>query len=371
MTDPYHIDSADTIPSPQLIFFEDLIDQNIQEMIRVAGNADRLRPHCKTHKTREIATKLIECGISKHKCATIAEAEMLASAGAQDVFLAYNIVGPNLDRMVALTQQFESVDFKVTADHPIALTRLSEKMDNANLEIGVVMDLDTGLQRTGIRPEQDAVELYEMISSLPGVRPAGLHWYDGQHRQTDLFERTAAVEEGIAKLLKLRDQLTMSGFQVPHIIVGGTGSFPIHAQHQEPQLELSPGTVILHDAGYKSIYPDLDFVPAAAVLTRVISRPSSQRATLDLGSKAIAADPPAGNRCAFPQLTGAKEILQNEEHLVLEFEEDTKLVPGDSTIAFPWHVCPTSALYDSAWIVKDRQIVGTWEIAARNRKITF
>ena len=371
MPDVYQLDSTETIPSPALIFFEELIDQNIRKMIEIAGGVDRLRPHCKTHKTVAIARKLVAAGIDRHKSATIAEAEMLAEAGARDIFVAYNQVGPNLDRMARLVSAFPQVAFSVTADHPHPLAELSRAMVRSGVSVGVVMDLDTGLGRTGISPGKDASELYEMISSLPGLRPAGLHWYDGQHRQTELFERKAAVEAGMQQLLKTRDQLLMNGFDVPHLIVGGTGSFPIHAGHQEPNLELSPGTVILHDAGYKNSYPDLEFVPAAAVLTRVISRPSSHRATFDLGSKAIAADPPAGQRCHFHATGEAREVLQNEEHLVLEFESESDLLPGDCKLVFPWHVCPTSALYDQALVVRQGKVVDQWAITARNRKLTI
>ncbi|MEC9093361.1 MAG: D-TA family PLP-dependent enzyme [Planctomycetota bacterium] len=370
MNTRYQIKSIESIPSPSLIFFEDLIDQNIQEMIRIAGGVSRLRPHCKTHKTAMIAKKLIDLGIARHKCATIAEAEMLCESGGTDIFLAYNMVGPNLKRIVALVRNFPNVDLSITADHPEPLVQLSELAEQAEVEIGVVMDLDTGLQRTGISPDENAMELYEMIVSLRGIRPSGLHWYDGQHRQTDLFARTTAVETGIEKLLQLRDRLLLNGFDVPRIIVGGTGSFPIHAKYQEPSFELSPGTVVLHDAGYSSLYPDLRFNPAAAVLTRVISRPTDRRVTLDLGSKAIASDPPAGNRCRFPELPDAREVLQNEEHLVLETEQSSDLSPGDYQLAFPWHVCPTSALYDNAVVVRGGEVCERWPITARNRMLT-
>ena len=373
MQDTYRFDGMESVPSPSLIFFEDLIDQNINEMIRVAGGTDRLRPHCKTHKTNAIVRKLMDAGITRHKCATIAEAEMLADAGATDIFLAYNVVGPNIARIVELVEKYPEIDLLVTADHPKPLAALSEALDGSERSVGVVMDLDTGLRRTGISPGEDAVSLYEMISSMPGIRPGGLHWYDGQHRQTDLVERKLAVEAGIQKLLKLRDRLLFNGFEVPHIIVGGTGSFPIHADHQEPNLELSPGTIILHDAGYGTIYPDLNFTPAAVVLTRVVSRPSDTRVTFDLGSKAIAADPPAGNRCSFPWLSDAREVLQNEEHLVLECDEPSAvadIVPGDMQVAIPWHVCPTSALYSSAYVVREGKLADRWEITARNRSLT-
>jgi D-serine deaminase-like pyridoxal phosphate-dependent protein len=367
----YAIEDIESIPSPAYIFFDEIIDLNIDEMIRIAGDVKRLRPHCKTHKTPQIAEKLISKGIDKHKCATIAEAEMLANAGAVDVFLAYNIVGPNIARIGKFLKKFPNVHLSVTADHPSPLSQLSAEMEKLGTTVGVVMDLDTGLERTGIAPNEQAVELYEMICSSPGIQPAGLHWYDGQHRQTELFERTAAVESGIAVLLKLRDRLLMNGFPVPRIIVGGTGSFPVHALHQEPNLELSPGTVILHDAGYSRMYPDLKFTPAAAVLTRVISRPSETRVTFDLGSKAIAADPPAGSRCHFPQIPEAKEVLQNEEHLVLETNEASSLQPGDYQLVFPTHVCPTSAMYQSAIVIRDGRQQDRWDIVARDRKLTI
>lgn len=370
MNDLYHVAGLDELPSPALLFFEDLIDSNIREMIRIAGSVERLRPHCKTHKTEAIARKLLAAGITRHKCATIAEAEMLAGAGIRDIFLAYNMVGPNQSRIVELLRKYPDVELLVTADHPEPVTSLSHVLEQADLSVGVVMDLDPGLRRTGIAAGDTAVSLYEVISTLPGIRPGGLHWYDGQHRQTDLFERTAAVEAGLQHLFRLRDRLLVQGFQVPRLIVGGTGSFPIHAGHREPNLELSPGTVILHDAGYQSIYPDLDFTPAAAVLTRVVSRPAPNRATLDVGSKAIAADPPAGHRCDFPGLPGAREVLQNEEHLVLEFDAPCELRSGDAFLAFPWHVCPTSALYDFAYVVRDQKIVDRWPITARGRLIS-
>src|SRR5437899_6600124 len=93
---------ADTrgILSPSLIIFRDLVEKNLDEMIRVAGSLARLRPHCKTHKMREIAELQLARGITKHKCATIAEAEMLAEAGAKDIFRAYNPAGPNMALVV-------------------------------------------------------------------------------------------------------------------------------------------------------------------------------------------------------------------------------------------------------------------------------
>src|ERR1700730_18503738 len=95
----YLIRDTAKVFSPALLFYKDLIRHNIAEAIKIAGGPERLRPHVKTHKTREIVRMELEAGITRHKCATIAEAEMLAGCGVPDIFLSYNLVGPNCGRM--------------------------------------------------------------------------------------------------------------------------------------------------------------------------------------------------------------------------------------------------------------------------------
>src|SRR5256885_6895761 len=97
-------------------------------MIRVACSPGRLRPHCKTHKMREVVQLQLARGITKHKCATIAEAEMLAEAGAKDIFLAYNPVGPNIRRVVRFVERYHSVQFAVAADHPGPIAALGDAL---------------------------------------------------------------------------------------------------------------------------------------------------------------------------------------------------------------------------------------------------
>ena len=96
----YMIEDTSEIISPGLVVFYETLEENLQEMIRIAGSAERMRPHCKTHKMREVAELQVAAGITKHKCATFAEAEMLYDAGIRDIFLAYNLVGPNIPRAV-------------------------------------------------------------------------------------------------------------------------------------------------------------------------------------------------------------------------------------------------------------------------------
>ncbi len=366
----YRIDATDEIYSPALVVFRDLVIRNIERMIKIAGDAGRLRPHCKTHKMEAVARLELQRGIAKHKCATFAEAEMIAEAGGKDVFLAYNLVGPSIGRAVRFLERYPDVQLLVTADDAQPLQELGQAVAAAGKTIGVVLDLDTGQHRTGLEPGGRAAEdLYGAICRTPGVIPSGFHVYDGQNHQTPLEERKAAVNAVWDQALALRDKLVAQGYPVPRLVAGGTGSFPIFAEKQDPALELSPGTIVFHDAGYAAIFPDLDFEPAALLLTRVVSRPTANRITLDLGNKAVAADPPMGRRLSFPDLPDAREVLHNEEHLVLESERAGQFRPGDELLAVPRHVCPTSALHKMAWVVAEGKIVDHWSVTARDRWI--
>ncbi len=372
MTDgPYSIADTSGIFSPGLIIFRDLVEKNLDEMVRVAGSAARLRPHCKTHKMREITQMELARGINKHKCATIAEAEMLAEAGAQDIFLAYNPVGPNIGRVVRLLQQYPGVHFAVTGDAAAPIAALGDAAASAGKLVSVLLDIDCGQHRTGVPAGPAARKLYEQIAGMKGVVPGGFHVYDGHNHQTDPNQRRAAVIAAWDPAASLRDELVSSGLPVPRIIVGGTGSFPVFAAIDDPTIELSPGTIIFFDWGYREVFPDLKFTPAAMLLTRVVSRPTSDRVTFDLGYKAVASDPPAGNRLMFPDLPDAKAVLQNEEHLVIETREAGRFQPGDELLAIPRHICPTCALHQQVYVVSGGRMVGTWKVAARDRVLTI
>lgn len=367
----YRIDQIDTILSPGLVVFRDLVQRNIGEMIRIAGSTERLRPHAKTHKMEGVIRMLLDAGITRHKCATIAEAEMIARAGASDIFIAYQLVGPNIARLVKLLDTFPAVRFAVACDDPLAVEALSAALANTPHTVDVVMDLDTGMHRTGIEPDGEAVQLYEMIAAAPHVRAAGLHWYDGHLRQSDVDERRRAVDAGWEKLMRLRDALMVQGLDVPQVIACGTGSFPILAEKDEPNLQLSPGTVVFYDAGYRQEYPDLDFTPALGVVTRVVSRRRDDQITVDLGHKAVAPDKPFGHRVWFPTVPDAEEIHHTEEHLVIRTQQARQFAPGDPLVAIPRHVCPTCALHSTAAVVSSGQIVDGWQVAARERVISI
>jgi len=360
-------DSAE-IASPALLVYPDRVEENLRRMIAIAGGVERLRPHMKTHKMPEMIRLQLARGITRFKCATIAEAEMTASCGAPDVLLAYQPVGPNVGRFAQLARQFPGTAFATIADDADAIRALSRASDNAGRPIDLLLDIDCGQHRCGVEAGARALELYRLIASSPGLKPGGLHVYDGHIHEADPGERARHCDAAFAPVQDLRRQLTASGLPVPRVVAGGTPTFPLHARR--PEVECSPGTCVFWDAGYASKLPDLDFLVAAVVLTRVISKPGGGRLCLDLGHKAIAAEnaPP---RVQFPEMPDAKAVSHSEEHLVVETARAGELKVGDCCYGIPWHICPTVALYSEAVVIRDGRARSPWKISARERRLTL
>ena len=268
----WHIANVDEIPSPALLVYPDRAEENLRRLIAIAGGTSRLRPHMKTHKLPEIARMHVALGLTRVKCATIAEAEMLAAEGLSDVLLAYQPVGPAVGRLLRLSQTFPGVTFRAVVDDQDAARALGAAFADAESTIDLLVDLDVGMHRTGIVPEL-ATPLYRLLDTLPGVTPGGLHAYDGHLRDPDLPVRRAQADAAFAQVRGLRDALQAEGLVVPRVVVGGTPTLPCHATRDEPDLELSPGTVVFWDAGYTAGLPDMDFLHAALLLTRVVSKP--------------------------------------------------------------------------------------------------
>ncbi len=371
LTAEHRLDCADELLSPSLIIFRSQLLRNLDTIIRIAGSPSRLRPHCKTHKIAEIVQLQIARGITKHKAATIAEAEMLARAGAPDVMVSYPLVGPNIERLAKLAGLFPAVRFSTTVDNARCIEQLGTAATKHNVRLGAALDINPGRDRTGVVVGPEALALYEQIARTKGLEPAGLHQYDGHQNQPDPEERRAAVMAVWDRIATFRDQLVQRGLPVPRIVCGGTPTFPVYGGITDPALELSPGTSLYHDTNYGDRYPDLaDFGLAALIFTRVISRPTDRRVTLDVGTKAVASDPPMGQRVTLPAIPDGQQMLHNEEHLVVETDHAGKWQPGDWLLAIPKHICPTSALHRSVYVVEDGQLVAEWNVASRDRRLT-
>jgi len=411
----FQIRNVEELSSPSLLVYPDRVKENIRRMIAIAGGVARLRPHIKTHKLPEVIRMQMEQGINKFKCATIAEAELVASCGATDVLLAYQPVGPNIQRVILLVESFAETRFSVIADDAQVIRALSaalgsargsrapvggsptgpmavEAFEHADADslrtpsasrpaaatdtpaacaphaIEVLLDLDIGQHRTGIAPDSHAFDLYRLIASLPALIPGGLHAYDGHIHDADVTIRMATCEAAFAPVELLRRRLERDGLPVPRVVAGGTPTFPMHARRDG--VECSPGTCVFWDAGYGTKLPDLDFLPAAVLLTRVVSKPTPGRLCLDLGHKAVASEMPHP-RVVFLNLTDGKPVAHNEEHLVVETSNADAFQVGDCLYGIPWHICPTVALHSEVIVIEDGKATQRWKVTARERRLTI
>src|SRR6266508_4267025 len=148
----FQIDNVDDVASPALLVYPDRVEENIRRMISVAGGVERLRPHMKTHKLGELIRLQMAHGIRKFKCATIAEAEMVAGCNAPDVLLAYQPVGPNVRRVLQLVQKFPNTKFSTIADDADAIHALSQAFTEAGQTLELMLDIDCGMHRCGVAP---------------------------------------------------------------------------------------------------------------------------------------------------------------------------------------------------------------------------
>jgi len=364
----YLVKNSAEIPSPALLVYVDKFQENLKKAIDLAGSVDRLRPHTKTHKLDRLVRLKMKAGVSKFKCATLAEAELLARCQAPDVLIAYPIVGPAVGRLINLLRAYPGTEFTVLADDEGPIQDLSAAMTSAGLVIRVMLDLDVGMHRTGLPPGEEAVRLYQLIETLPGLLPGGLHGYDGHLVQTDVAERCQAAAACRGQVLGLKDKVEKLNLSVPRVVVGGTPTFPCHAAVDG--LELSPGTIFFMDYFYRQRIPDLDFQPSALILSRIISKPTPTLITLDTGSKAIAADP-VGDRGRILNLEYNGFYRQSEEHWTIEVPDSGRLRLGQEVYILPTHICPTFAWQQEVYAIDGQgRCYDTWPVIARDRRLS-
>lgn len=365
----YEISHPEDLLTPSLAVFPDRIETNISRMLAMVASPSQLCPHVKTHKTTEVLQLYLNQGIRQFKCATISELEMVAMAGADFAMLAMPCVGPHAKRLVNVANKFPNVEVAVIVDSMSGVTAVASAAKAcAGVDISIALDIDNGMGRTGIRCGEDAAQLYHQISKHSRLKPIGLHVYDGHIHDRDPLARRAAVEGCMDGVLEFRDRLRAAGEPVSKLITGGTPSFPIHAAH--PDRICSPGTPVFWDVGYAESFPDLDFLHAAVLICRVISKLPERRYCVDLGYKSVAAEmsPP---RTQFLNTSVIAERTHSEEHLVIEISaEANELQVGDLLYAIPRHICPTVARHEAMLVVQDRRVRGSWRTTARDRMIS-
>jgi D-serine deaminase-like pyridoxal phosphate-dependent protein len=285
----------------------------------------------------------------------------------EDVVVAFPLMGRNAARVR-----------EIAAAHPER--RISTLVEGADqLEewrasaVGVFIDLNSGMDRTGMA-EDHFEEVRRFIDQVQkaGLRFCGLHHYDGHIKNTDPAA-AAVAREGYSRLVELIAYLKRSGIEVKEVITSGTPAMP-HALSFAPFGEgefvhrVSPGTIVYNDRSSLQELPDYGFVPAALVLSTVVSRPLANRVTCDAGHKAVSADAgvPTCDVMGRPGLIGLKP---SEEHLPLEVRSGETPSRGELLYLLPAHVCPTVNNFDKAVLVRGGKVEGVVPVTARGREV--
>jgi D-serine deaminase-like pyridoxal phosphate-dependent protein len=362
----YAIDGVESLLTPALAIYPDIVDNNLAATIRLlGGDANRWRPHLKTAKLGFMMRRIAQSGVTQAKVSTTVELAAACVNGMQDVLLAYPVVGANAARVR-----------EIAAENPQA--RVSVLVENVeqiaawkSSRVGIFIDVNPGMDRTGI--EQDRTGAIVNIARAivdAGLAFRGLHYYDGQYHQP-LPERETLAHRGYDRLMQI--VRTLDEFGVEEVITSGTPAFPCAASYRPFRSakfvhRASPGTVVYSDATSLTQLPaEWGYQPAAVVISTVVSHPKANHLTCDAGHKAVSADAgvPTCMVAGRPDLTPLKP---SEEHLPIEVKSGSRPEIGEALYLIPRHVCPTVNNFDDALIVSGGQVIGVERVTARGHE---
>ncbi len=367
----YRITGIESVMTPALAIYPEIVDANIAATLHLLGDdPNRWRPHVKTAKLGFIMRKLVERGITNFKCATTLELQTACEAGAKDVLVAYPMMGANARRVIELAGSFPDKMVSALVENEAQVQAWTGS------GIGLFIDLNAGMDRTGIEPQHAAeiVRLARVICEA-GLDFRGLHYYDGHMSKYALPEREAKAHAGYDRLLELVAALNVAGIGVAEVITAGTPAFPCTLSYtafaQAAFIHrASPGTVVYGDFTSAGQLPaEYGYRPAAVVVSTVVSHPTPQRITCDAGHKSVSADAgvPTCVVLGHPDLQPHKP---SEEHLPIDVPADSKLpAVGEHLYLVPRHVCPTVNNFDHALMVVNGRITRVERVTARGREI--
>lgn len=367
MIEWYKIRNIEQIDSPALVVYPERVLDNIKMTLDMAGSVNKLRPHVKTNKMGEVCEMMLKEGITRFKCATISEAEMLAMVDALDVLLAYQPVGPKITRLLKLVKTYSKTLFSCLIDNEANAEVVNKQCADENIVLNVFIDLNVGMNRTGVRPEK-AFSLVKKIQSLDCLHLVGIHGYDGHIHDKDIIQRQKAADISFELANNLFQEIQPLFSYPLRMVMGGTPTFPVHIYRDNT--ECSPGTFVFWDWGYSHAFAEMPYHYAALVISRVISVIDKHHICIDLGYKSVAAESPLP-RIHFLNAPEAVPLAQSEEHLVLEVPDSSNYMLGDVFYGVPVHICPTVALYEKAFIIRNNEMATAWDVVARNRFINI
>ena len=356
---------ADT-ETPSLCLDLSRFDANLKRVATITRAAGKnWRPHAKCHKSPEIAMQQLRQGAIGLTCAKVSEAEVFVSAGIRDILIAHLPVGPGrVRRLAALCQTAIPV---VTCDHYVQAEPLSAECVRQGVTCRILVDINIGMDRTGVRPGRDAIELARGIERLPGLQLVGIMGYEGHVMpMKNAEEKRQSIDAAVGILSHSRDVFHKNGLCCEIVSAGGTGSLQ-QALRCESLTEVQAGGAIFGDPFYTSM-PDVDgFEPALTVLTTVVSRPAFDRAVLDAGKKAITAEL---HSPIVKNWSDAKVVMHSAEHIVLELGPASRVLRiGDQVELIVGYADFTTMLHDQFLCFREDRLESIWPILARGKLV--
>jgi D-serine deaminase-like pyridoxal phosphate-dependent protein len=352
------------IPTPALVLNYDIMRENMKYMADFAEKMNvNLRQHVKTakiplvaHIQKRIAGSAAE-GIATAK---VGEAEVYAQAGFKDILIANQVIVPNhIERLVKLNKYTLT---RCVVDSKKNISDLSEWAVKLDEELEILIDIDLGMGRTGVKPGKSALELAKFINNKDGLKLVGLQGYEGHLTpQTDDELRKEQTEECMQDLIETRDLLNRNGFDINYLTASGSGTFMFSA-NMDGITEIQPGTYVFSDEHLHRVVPE--FKPAVTVLGTVQSHTGKRLFTLDTGLKAF---PTGDGKPEFKDLHRGRFRVITEEHSQIKISTKDNLEIGKKVELIPAHICPTVNIYDHIHVIKNNEYVGTWPILARGK----
>jgi len=354
--------SITELDTPALCLDKDLFEGNLRRMADFFHSRPaKLRPHFKNHKCTRIAQAQLAAGsIVGITCAKLGEAEVLADAGVEDILIANQIVGPTkVRRLVELAGRVKTI--RVAVDEISQAAAIAEAASRAGVTVGVLVEVDIGMNRCGVPPGEPALTLARQIRKLDGVRFDGLQAYEG-HLVTvaDRRERRRRVLEDMAKGIATRRLLEEHGIDVAIVSGGSTSTYDVTGTIDGVD-EIQAGTYATMDAMYHALTPEFDI--ALSVLSRVISRPKPDVAVLDVGAKGLGHEfgPPKAKQCPDAEI----RFSLSEEHCTGVGVPDWKI--GQTVELIPSHACTTCNLYRAVHVHRNGTVIDVWPIEAAGK----
>ena len=361
--------TVDQLDTPVAIVDIDKLERNIHEMQEAVSRYKvRLRPHIKSHKIPEIARMQLNAGAVGITCAKVGEAEMMSECGIDDIFIAYPIIG--MEKYKRLDRLLDRCKIRVGVESIEGVSWLSDYMYTCGRQIDVVIKVYMGLGRTGVQPGSPTLEFASKVIRMAGLRLVGIFTHEGQvHGKQDHEEGAKLGIETVERFVETAYLLRLEGIEIQEVSIGSTPTMKETAS-VPGVTEARPGNYVYYDISAVAI----GVVPpercALSVIVTVVSRPTSDRAIVDGGSKVFTSDkhPFVDGHGIIKGIDGIRFDWMNEEHGVLKLSHPSREIHvGDRLEIIPVHACVVSNMWDEIVAVRDGHVEGVWPVRARGK----